>query len=55
MKGQFVEERKMRVGDKVRHKITGKIYQVREIKKTVLVVQRGSTAIQVKPEKLEPA
>ena len=45
---------KFEVGDSVRHRVTGKTYRVREIKKTRIVVQRGSTAIEVAAEKLEP-
>ena len=44
----------MKVGDTVRNKITGKTYRLREIKKTVAILQRGSTAISVRLENVEP-
>jgi hypothetical protein len=43
----------MKVGDKVRNKLTGKVYRLRQIMRTYAVVQRGSTAIRVKIENLE--
>jgi hypothetical protein len=46
--------RDAKIGDEVRHCVTGKTYRVREIKTTRIVVQRGSTAIEVAAEKLEP-
>lgn len=42
------------IGDTVRNVMTGKTYKVREVLKTVAIVQRGSTAIKVRLENLEP-
>ena len=43
----------MKVGDKVRNKLTGKVYRLRELLRTYAVVQRGSTAIRVRLSNLE--
>lgn len=44
----------MKVGDKVRNKLTGKVYRLREVFRTYAIVQRGSTAIRVQLSNLEP-
>lgn len=43
----------MEVGDSVKHVVTGKVYRVREIKRTRVVVQRGSIAIEMAIEKIQ--
>jgi hypothetical protein len=43
----------VQVGDTVRNKLTGKVYRLREIKRTVAIVQRGSTAISLRIENVE--
>ena len=44
----------MKVGDTVRNKRTGKVYRLREILRTSVIVQSGSTAIKLRMENIEP-
>lgn len=46
-------DRTPQTGDMVRNRLTGRIYRLREIRRTTAILQRGSTAIRVRLENVE--